>query len=480
MTIFSRLAIGFLAIFIIAAVANVNSIMQLHTLQPITRSILNVDNRLIELETKMTDLLLSMVRNEKKFIITRDTELYDHFLIAKDDFDTLLAEAALTANTQEIKGLILGIEDHHKRYQFLFNEEADYLQSGKTYPANYYELKKEEAVNAITEGLRKIGVLSQHYTYKKIFELRATEDSAIKLAMGMTAASFVLVVIISIFLTIHITRPLAAIKKKTREVAGGNFEGDLNLSSPPEIKELALAFNTMCMKLKEIDRMKYDFFSLMSHELRTPLTSIKEGTNLLIDGLGKVDIAEKQKRILKIMAEESNRLIDLVNSLLDISRIEAGMMKYNFIKTDIIPMINQVARELEPLAETKNIKIDTIISGDLPTAKVDLERILQVLRNLIGNAVKFTPDGGRVLVIAEHLEKGIKISVADTGVGISKENLTSIFDKFHQEILTSSNKIKGTGLGLSFVKHIITAHGGDVWAESTPGQGSTISFTLPA
>ena len=130
MTIFSRLAIGFLAIFIIAAVANVNSIMQLHTLQPITRSILNVDNRLIELETKMTDLLLSMVRNEKKFIITRDTELYDHFLIAKDDFDTLLAEAALTENTQEIKGLILGIEDHHKRYQFLFNEEADYLQSG--------------------------------------------------------------------------------------------------------------------------------------------------------------------------------------------------------------------------------------------------------------------------------------------------------------------------------------------------------------
>jgi two-component system sensor histidine kinase GlrK len=179
------------------------------------------------------------------------------------------------------------------------------------------------------------------------------------------------------------------------------------------------------------------------------------------------------------MAEESARLIDMVNSLLDLSRIEAGKMIYHFTQADLVPMINKVAREIEPLAETKNVKIEQNIIKKIPVVKVDLERILQVLRNLIGNAVKFTPAGGYVRVSAELVERGIRVSVKDTGAGISKENLTLIFDKFHQAFLTSSSKIKGSGLGLSYVKHIIKAHGGEVWAESKLGQGSTFTFTLP-
>jgi len=479
LTIFSRLVIGYLAIFIFAAVVNVYSIMQFHRLKTVTNSILMVDNRLIENEQKLTDLFLSMVRNERKFIIIKDKELYDSFLLAKNDFDELLNETMLIASTGEVKNLIESIDQRYKRYQSLFQEEVTYLKSDQDYLADNYERKKETAVNGITDDLKKIGTISQHYTYKKIIKLNKSEDTAIKAAMGMTATSLVFILIISIFITINITRPLAAIKRKTREVAGGNFESDLKLSSPPEIKDLAVAFNSMCIKLKEIDRMKLDFFSLMSHELRTPLTSIKEGTNLLIEGLSEGEIAERQKRILKIMAEESTRLIDMVNSILDISRIEAGMIKYHFTQADLIPMINKVAREIEPLAETKNVKIEQNIIKKLPVVKVDIERILQVLRNLIGNAVKFTPKGGYVRVFAVPVEKGVKVSVKDTGVGISKENLTLIFDKFHQAMLTSTGKIKGSGLGLSYVKHIIKAHGGEVWAESTLGQGSTFTFTLP-
>ncbi len=237
----------------------------------------------------------------------------------------------------------------------------------------------------------------------------------------------------------------------------------------------------MCVRLQALDTMKTDFFALMSHELRTPLASIKEATNLLMESLREETITERQHKLFSIMKEENNRLIKLVNSLLDLSKMEAGMMVYAFNQADLLGLIKRAVREIEPLAEAKNIAITIDTDQVLPRIRVDNERILQVLRNLIGNAVKFTPKDGQVQVFAKAAEQEVKVSVADTGVGIAKESLMTIFDKFQQEeVLTHFHKIKGTGLGLSLVKHIITAHGGRIWVESTPGQGSTFSFVLPA
>lgn len=479
LTIFSRLVIGYLAIFFFAAAVNVYSIMQLHQLKGITHSILTIDNRLIELEQKITDIFMSLIRNERKFIIFKDQELYDHFLVAEKEFNKSLQEMMSMAQTDEIKNLLSKIQEHKIHYQSLFDEEVKLVQLGQDYPREKYDQEKEQSINGITEGLKKLRIISQHVTYSKIKDLDEAESSAIKVALWMTIISLVFVIIISTFITFHITKPLSLIERKTRDIAKGDFKSDLNLDSPPEIKELAQAVNYMCAKLKEIDKMKSDFFSLMSHELRTPLTSIKEGTNLLIEGLQDGKVINRQERILTIIAEESNRLIKLVNSLMDISRMEAGMMKYHFTRADLVSMIDKVIREMEPLAETKNIKFKTKINEGLPSLKIDVERILQVMRNLLGNAVKFTPKGGKVLVSAIHVEKGIKVSVEDTGVGIKKEDLTSIFDKFQQVILPNSSKTIGTGLGLSIVKHIIKAHGGKVWAESTFKKGSIFTFVLP-
>jgi two-component system sensor histidine kinase GlrK len=130
-----------------------------------------------------------------------------------------------------------------------------------------------------------------------------------------------------------------------------------------------------------------------------------------------------------------------------------------------------------PLVESRKITFKTEIDEKLPVIKIDRERILQVLRNLIGNAVKFTPEGGRVKVTARLKNQGMEVSVSDTGPGIRKESLTTIFEKFRQAS-KDSDKFKGTGLGLAIVKHVITAHGGRVWAESEPGQGSSFIFVL--
>jgi two-component system sensor histidine kinase GlrK len=294
----------------------------------------------------------------------------------------------------------------------------------------------------------------------------------------MSAAAILLVIATSFFITRSITKPLAILMEKTKEISKGSFEEDLSITSPPEMLELTRAFNSMCTKLKMVDKMKSDFFSSMSHELRTPLTSIKEGIGLLRDGVGGT-MTDKQKKLLVILSEESRRLIDLVNSFLDFSKMEAGMMTYSFGRGSLTPLIERATTEMIPLIESKKITLMTKIDERLPILKMDSERILQVLRNLIGNALKFTPEGGEVRVSALSSNREVRVSVADTGPGIPKENLTTIFEKFHQAHFDNSGQKKGTGLGLAIVKYIITAHGGTVWAESELKQGSSFFFVLP-
>ncbi len=320
LTIFSRLVIGFLAIFILAMAVSVYPIMQLRKLERDTQAIILNDSRLTTYEKKLTDLLLSQMRNEKKFIISRDDELYTRFLSVEEEFHRQLDEIKAISETPESLSILQKIELFQERYKDLFKIEAQYLKSGQEYDAENYKSEKEMAVNGMTEGLNELKSFNERNTYSKVKDLSKAEVNASKVAIALGITSLFLGTVISIFITINITKPLSVIKRKTREIAKGNFGKDLELTSPPEIRELAQAFNSMCYKLKEIDKIKTDFFSFMSHELRTPLTTINEGTNLLIEGLGEKGTKKKQERLLKIIKEESNRMISLVNSLLDLSK----------------------------------------------------------------------------------------------------------------------------------------------------------------
>jgi two-component system sensor histidine kinase GlrK len=150
----------------------------------------------------------------------------------------------------------------------------------------------------------------------------------------------------------------------------------VRIKSPREIGELAVALNTMSQRLKELDRMKADFFASMSHELRTPLTSIKEGTGLLLDGVAGAT-TEKQQKLLGIITEESNRLISLVNTFLDLSKMEAGMMRYDFETTHIEPLIKRAVAEITPLVEAKQIQFESALDGPMPAVRLDPEKILR-------------------------------------------------------------------------------------------------------
>jgi len=482
LTILPRLMIGYFTIFVLVMVVSIYAILKLHQLNKGARYILNVENRILDYDERLTDSILSQLRYAKKYFITKDIVLYNQFLSAKEDFNKFLAEVLPLADTLEKRESLIKIKGHSSRYQSLIDKGIELARNNQPFPKGWYEQELEKATDGILGELKKLETYSRQDIQNRMKGLGEAGASARKLAITMSVITFLLVIGTSFFITRSITKPLTLLTDKTKEISEGIFECHLQITSPPEMGKLAGAFNSMCGQLKMVDKMKSDFFSSMSHELRTPLTSIKEGISLLQDGVGGA-ISDKQKRLLAILSEESKRLIELVNSVLDLSKMEAGMMTYTFEKTSLVPLIEKTMMEIGPLVEVKKIILEARIDKELPAIKMDRERILQALRNLIGNAVKFTPVGGNVRISAKHVNGELRVSVADTGTGISKENLATIFEKFHQAYLKSPDQskgmMKGTGLGLAIVKHIVTAHGGKVWAESELGKGSSFIFILP-
>ena len=474
-SILSRLILGYVVLLVLAAGMSVYAIVALGSVTEVTRSIILVDNTLVGLHKELTDALLSETQYEKKYLIVQDRAFYEGFLRAHAEFERMLRESGKLGVSSEVWTALNTVEDLHLTYYSLFREEAEYLKGGRPYARAWYTEQKDRAVNAAIEDLVRIKNLSQARILDKVRSLSEAGRRARNIAMSVSVVMLGFGTLLAIWITRSITRPLTVMQKKTRDIADGVFEPDLYLPSPPEIGELARAFNTMSSKLKDVDRMKMDFFSLMSHELRTPLTSIKEGTNLLLEGRGGA-VTEQQKKLLTIISEESNRLIGLVNSVLDLSKLEAGMLAFSFEKAELHALISRVIEEMGPLAEAKRIRI-VRQEGDVPLLSLDAERMLQVLRNLIGNALKFTPRNGTVSIATKSGGHQVTISVSDTGPGIPKEHAAMIFDKFRQ---VPGIGRPGTGLGLAIVKHIIQMHGGSVWVKSEPGNGSTFIVQLPA
>ena len=230
-------------------------------------------------------------------------------------------------------------------------------------------------------------------------------------------------------------------------------------------------------ELKRLEEIRKDFVANVSHELRTPISSIKGYAETLLDG--KVDNEDTVKEFLSIIYQDSNRLANLIDDLLDLSKIESGKMKMEFEPLEILPIVSRCVNVLEKTAKDKTLSLKLDIPADLSKVLGDHKRLSQVFLNLLDNAIKYTPEGGSITVNATSKEKIVQVDISDTGIGISEKDLPRIFERFYRVDKARSRELGGTGLGLSIVKHIIQAHNGQVWVQSTLGQGSTFSFTIP-
>jgi signal transduction histidine kinase len=235
-------------------------------------------------------------------------------------------------------------------------------------------------------------------------------------------------------------------------------------------KEIEVLFE----KMRNLDKIKNDLTHMIVHDLRTPLTS-------LLSGLQTLEPVEADREILEISIAGGHTLLGMINDLLDVSKMEEGLLTLDKSTFEFKDIVKEGFRQIEWLAEEKGLQLYAEISPELDAVHADADKVRRVIVNLLGNAVKFTPPGGHVTVSAfsDPIKDEVVVSVSDTGEGIPKEAFARIFEKFEQVETRTAGKAMSTGLGLTFCKLAIEAHGGRIWVESEPEQGSTFLFTLP-
>lgn len=288
-------------------------------------------------------------------------------------------------------------------------------------------------------------------------------------------------VIFTLFLANRIVVPIRKLEVGTQLVAKGVFDEPIILKTGDEIEELGTAFNQMITGLKQLDELKKEFVFIAAHELRTPVTAIKGYLSMILEGLAG-EVSEKAKEFIQKVITANERLVQLVNDLLQIARAEAGKLTVQVVAIDVIAPVREVLSELKPLADEKNIQMayePDLSAGNSPKIMADSARLKEVVVNLVGNAIKYTIGSGIVTISHEIKENALITHIKDTGMGISKEAQGKLFEKFYRVQTEQTVNITGTGLGLFIVKEIVEKMNGKIWVESEEGKGSTFSFSLP-
>ncbi len=275
-------------------------------------------------------------------------------------------------------------------------------------------------------------------------------------------------------IAVRLTRSLGRLSEATRAVAEGAFREPLQIETRDEVGELARSFNTMAARLREIDDVKEQFYATVSHELRSPLNAMRESARLIEEKTAG-PLTEKQERLMSIMRRSSERLLRLVNDVLEISRASAGVLPLERGWFDVAAVIASTIDELRPQAEHRGITLRFESNVRSPRLFADQDRVVQMVVNLIANALRFTASGGSVTVRLTDSTSEIQIHVEDTGAGIRADLLPVVFERFRQ----APGGRGGTGLGLAIVRALVEAHGGRVSVESEEGTGSRFTISLP-
>jgi len=422
--------------------------------------------------------------------------------------DSIRNKAALETLSEILK---TGIEP-----QVIFEDEV----SGERYLVSFYPILNQKGCHHCHGSSRKvIGSMAIRMSAERVY---ATVGAQRNRTLILTLFG-ILITIIIIYLVVHkfIRRPVENLAEKAQRFAEGDMSVSIDITTEDEIGVLGKTFNYMIesvssssrkleeeinrktalldertrlitlvekanRKLRELDKLKSTFLANMSHELRTPMNAIIGYTDLLVDGVDG-PINEEQEKSLKRIANNSRYLLQLINDILDISKIESGKVKLEPTGLDIKWIVASVIPTFEPLIKEKGLTLSDNIDEGLALVYGDEDAIRQILMNLLSNAIKFTSKGG-ITITARPSERGIKpgeppifaeVCVEDTGIGIKEEDLGTVFDKFVQVDLTTVRQGEGTGLGLSIARGLVALHKGMMWATSEYKEGSKFHFTIP-
>jgi signal transduction histidine kinase len=397
-------------------------------------------------------------------LVARSLKLCDRLTELSKNNDRLRQHAA---RIKDVTDRIISLTSNFRRPNdsamlMLMNKGTYLAQLERAYEALYDETQ------ALTDEEEKIQVGSSNSEIRSKVIIYALIDLAVVLNVALTIA-------LAIYFSRSITKRLGILTENTQLLAQGN---SLNapVTGQDEIASLDRVFHSMAKDLRDTEQRKQDFVSMITHDLRTPLTSMRTVSTTLAEGADVRQDEEDRQRI-SVLERSLDRMINLVNDLLDMDKIEAGLLKLDFSILNFKQILESSLESVRHLAQRREIKIDADIRD--AEVEVDRQRMEQVIINLLANAIKYSPHGSTVSIVAKTDSGWLTLRVADSGRGIPEQHLTQIFNRFKQVEHSDSSIQGGSGLGLSISKALVELHRGTIGVESMVGKGSTFWFRIP-
>ncbi|MBF0117674.1 MAG: HAMP domain-containing histidine kinase [Desulfobacterales bacterium] len=442
--------------------------MNVQRMLKISDNVVNKNYKISSASKKMIEHLLSMEENENKYIILKKKEYLDYFITSQKEFEKSINSIINMSPTWK------NLSKSYLKFS-LTTKKAEEISLNE----NKEPWLPEETINKWIKQISDAKIENEEEIENANHELNQRGQLAGRSAFIGLVISAVVGLFGIILLSHSMIMPLRALLTGIRSISQDRESEPVRIKSKDEFGELASAFNEMAFRLKEEQRMRSDFISMLSHEIRTPLTSIRESVNLIEEGI-MGNINPRQKKFLEIANLEIGRVCDLLNRIMQVSCLESGGNNIVPSVLDPVTFITECVDQVNPTAESKNMKITTSIPDKLPNIIGDSKYLQQVLINLLSNAVKFSPQGSKIIVSVDLYNdlKNLIFTVSDNGPGISQEEQPFIFNKYYRAKRVREH-MDGVGLGLSISKHIVEAHGGKIWIKSDLGKGCAFSFTLP-
>jgi two-component system sensor histidine kinase GlrK len=466
------MVMGFGIIILAMIAVNGYTLFELHSLSATVNNILTGDVQSIDAAKRLQTILVEEERHAQKYLVTRDTTYVNLFTETAKHFGEQLTALHALLTTPEQHRIIRRVEQAH-------TSAGKAILDAGAHPEdlNHAELAISDTMDVLDGELETLIGFNKNAISSSMSRLNAATSRSLRVVLFLTIGALLGMIAVAFFITRTIVRPIRSLRVGTENVARGVF-APIHVHSRDEMAMLAKAFNTMSEKLKQINDLKADMLQQISHELRVPLQSMYSAYYLLTRQTSG-PVTEAQQKLLETIRKNVDRIADFSNQFLDISKIEAGMMKFNLTETDLGLLVDSAVENARVAGAEKNITVD-VETMPSPQVRVDPERVTQVINNFLSNAIKYTAAGGNVAVNVRPCPLGAQLAVSDTGVGIDPEDIPKLFTKFYQARNANKGGSRGTGLGLALVKALVEEQGGKVYVTSKVGEGSTFFAEFPA
>lgn len=461
-------------VIVVLAGVGILSLRAVDRLVSVNREITTQTVPALRVTGAVRDAMLALVRLEARFLLLGDPYgalWQERAARVREDLERLREFATTPGEGAHLKEAAAAFE----RYRQLVGEERALVARGERRRAlGIAEREARTRAGEVEAGIERL----MEATYARMLaaqaeaaRLEARTWTSVLVALG---AAVGLALLGTAVVALRMTRSLRTLSVATADVAAGSFREPIRVETRDELGELAHSFNAMAAQIRRMEETKDEFFAMISHELRSPLTSVREAAHLLGDEVPG-PLSEKQARLVQIIGTSSDRLLRLVNQILELSGLRAGTLPLERRRLDLERVVGRAVEELRPQAEEADVIVLRERLGDDFHVLGDEDRLVEVVVNLVGNAIRFTPKGGRITVRLVAAGPELELQVEDTGAGIPARDLPYIFESYRQ----AHRDRRGTGLGLAIVRGIAQAHGGRATAESQEGKGSRFTVFLP-